>query len=84
MCRYHIQTIQALTDDRKRDEAILHVSSHVSRNNTIFFGTENPRIIREHESTSPEVMFSVVLTLSLLVGATGPYFFDTETVVSNS
>ena len=36
------------------DEATFHSSGHVNRHNTIFWGMENPRVIREHERDSPK------------------------------
>lgn len=59
------------------DEATFHTSGHVNRHNTIFWGTENPRIVREHERASPKVNVWCAVTAT---GVLGPYFFTTQTV----
>ena len=62
------------------DEATFHTSGHVNRHNTIFFGMENPRVIREHECESPKVNVWWDVTAA---GVIGPYFFDIPTVTSD-
>ena len=62
------------------DEATFHTSGYVNRHNTIFWGTENPHVIREHERDSPKVNVWCAVTTA---GVTGPYFFDTPTVTSD-
>jgi len=62
------------------DEATFHTSGHVNRHNTIFLGTENLRIIREHERDSPKVNAWCAVTAA---GVNGPYLFDTPTETSD-
>ena len=62
------------------DEAIFHTSGHVKRHNTIFWGTENPRVIREHECDSPKVNVWCTVTAA---GVIRPYCFDIPTVTSD-
>ena len=62
------------------DEATFHTSGHVNWRNTIFWGTENPRVIWEHERDSPKVN---VWCAVIAAGVIGPYFFDTPTVMSD-
>jgi hypothetical protein len=63
------------------DEATFHISGHVKRHNTIFWGTENPRVIPEHERASVKVNAWCAVTAA---GVIRPYFFDTPTVNSES
>ena len=62
------------------DESTFHTSGHVNRHNTIFLGTENPRVIREHECDSAKVNVWCAVTAA---GVIGSYFFDTPTVTSD-
>jgi len=62
------------------DEATFHTSGHVNRHNTIFWGMENPHVIREHKRDSPKVNVWCAVTAA---GVIGPYFFDTPTVTSD-
>jgi hypothetical protein len=59
------------------DEATFHINGFVNRHNTIFWGSENPREIQEHERDSPKVNVWCAVTAT---GVIGPYFFDTPTV----
>ena len=52
----------------------------VNRHNTIFWGTENPCVIQEHERDSPKVNVWCAVTTA---GVIGPYSFDTPTVMSD-
>jgi len=56
------------------NEDTFHTSGHVNRHNTIFWGTENPRVIRKHERDPPRVNVWCAVTAA---GVIGPYFFDT-------
>ena len=63
------------------DEATFHTSEHVNRHNTIFWGTENPRVTRVHERDCPEMNVWCVV---IAAGVIGPYFFfDTPKVTSD-
>ena len=61
------------------DEATFHTSGHVNRHNTVFWGTENPRVVYEHERASPKVNVWCCVTVG---GVIGPYFFNEPTVNS--
>jgi hypothetical protein len=37
------------------DEATFHISGTVNRHNCRIWGSENPRVIREHERDSPKL-----------------------------
>jgi hypothetical protein len=63
------------------NEATFHISGHVNRHNTIFWGTENPRLFREHGRASPKVNIRCAVTAA---GVIVPYFFYTPTVNSES
>ena len=54
------------------NEATFHTSGFVNRHNTIFWGTEKPRVIREHEGDFLKVNIWCALTAA---GVIGPYFF---------
>ena len=62
------------------DEATFHTSGHIILHNTIFWGTENQRVIREHESDSQKVNVWCAVTAASVIG---PHFFDTPTVTSD-
>ena len=63
------------------DEATFHTSEHVNRHNTIFWGTENPRVTRVHERDCPKMN---VWCAVIAAGVIGPYFFfDTPKVTSD-
>ena len=63
------------------DEATFHTSGYVNRHNTIFWGTENPRIVRMHERAFPKVNVWCAVTAT---GVIGPFFFATPTVTANA
>ena len=63
------------------DEATFHTSGHVNRRNTVFWGTENPRVVFEHERSSPKVNVWCCVTSR---GVIGPYFFNDPTVNSEN
>jgi hypothetical protein len=57
------------------DEATFHTSGRVNQHNTIFWGKENPRIIREHKRDSPKVNVWCTVTAA---GIIGPYFLTPQ------
>ncbi|XP_075910722.1 uncharacterized protein LOC142906541 isoform X3 [Petromyzon marinus] len=59
------------------DEATFHISGHVNKHNCVFWGTENPRVVREHELDSPKVNVWCAVTGT---GVVGPYFFENTTI----
>ena len=62
------------------DEATFHTSGNVNRHNTIFWGTENSHIVREHERASPKVNVWCAVTSTDVIGL---FFFKTPTVTAN-
>ena len=54
------------------DEAAFHTSGHVNRQNTIFWVTENSRLIRVHERDSPNVNVWCAVMAAAVIGS---YFF---------
>ncbi|KAJ8879588.1 hypothetical protein PR048_020196 [Dryococelus australis] len=60
-----------------RDEAAFHLSGHVNKHYCVFWGSENPRVVREHERLSPKINVWCAVTAA---GVVGPCFFENDTV----
>jgi hypothetical protein len=54
------------------DEATFHVSGRVNRSTCVFWGYENPHIVRELQKNSPKVNVWCAITARKVIG---PYFF---------
>ena len=58
-----------------RDVAHFHLNGSVNKQNTRFWGTENPRVIHQHELHPLKVTIWCGVTSERVIG---PYFFEDE------
>lgn len=63
------------------DEATFHVSGKVNRHNCRIWGSENPRVVIEHQRDSPKRNVWCGIMRDRIIG---PYFFAEKTVTANT